>query len=348
MFNIGGRAIGPGLPCFIIAEAGVNHNGNLDRAHSLIDAAAKAGADAVKFQTWITERMCAPGAKMASYQRANVPNSSDQFTMLKGLELPFERHKELKEHAEASGLVFLSTPDDVDSARFLCDLGVPAIKIGSAELTNLPFLRELAQFKKPLILSTGMGTMEATRRAVKTIRESGDVPLSLLHCVSAYPAQEEEMNLRCISSMQQEFGVPVGLSDHTRGSLAAVLGVALGASILEKHLTLDHSLPGPDHTASLEPKEFAEMVNAVRMAERMLGSGVKVPTEVESSTLEAVQRTVLFARDLPAAHVLEASDLVALRCGLTGLTPDQMDGLIGRRLRGAVKKHKPVGLEHLL
>jgi len=340
---IDGREIGIGQPCFIIAEAGVNHNGQLKLAHDLVDAAANAGADAVKFQTWITEKVVKPGARKAHYQQVQCPDESDQFALIKPLELRFEWHGELKQHAEERGLVFLSTADEIESARFLCTLGVPAVKIGSAELTNLPFLRQLGGLGKPLILSTGMGTLEDVRRAVEAIHSRATVPLALLHCVSAYPAPEEEMNLRCLTTLRREFDVPVGLSDHTMNSLAATAAVGLGMDILEKHITLDHALPGPDHSASSEPDEFAELVRTVRKVESMLGTGVKAPASSEMGTRAAVLRTLLYARDFPAGHMLVDEDMESLRCGLHGLPPEAATCLTGKVLRRAVQAGSPVG-----
>lgn len=342
--EIAGRKIGAALPCFIIAEAGVNHNGRLQTAHDLVDAAATAGADAVKFQTWITERICAPGAKKAAYQETRCPDEADQFAMLKKLEMPYDWHPELQRHARERGVVFLSTPDDIQSARFLCDLGVPALKVGSAELTNLPFLRQLAALGKSLILSTGMGTGEEIREALAVIAAEAPVPVALLHCVSAYPAPEEELNLRCLATLRDEFCLPVGLSDHTAGSLAAAVAVGLGMAILEKHLTLDKQGPGPDHAASADPAGFAELVRTVRRAERMLGNGLKAPTASEADARATVRRTLLYAADLPAGHELEQSDVAALRCGMAGLGPEAILPLLGRRLKRAARAGTAVNL----
>jgi N,N'-diacetyllegionaminate synthase len=332
----GSKTIGVNHPCFIIAEAGVNHNGNLRTAHDLIDSAASAGADAVKFQTWITELICARGAKKAEYQQQQCPEDADQFTMLKKLELPYEWHPELRDHAREKGLVFLSTPDEIQSARFLCKLGMPAIKIGSAELTNHHFLRQLADLGKPIILSTGMGTLDEIRNAVEIIKSTANVPLSLLHCLSAYPAPELEMNLRCIATLREVFKTPVGLSDHTQGSTAAIIAVGIGMNILEKHITLDHASAGPDHLASADPIEFSELVSHVRKAERMLGNGVKALSKSEVGIREAVRRTLLYVRDLDSEHILQLEDIEALRCGLPGISPENASSLANRRLARSV------------
>lgn len=340
--KIGTRAIGPGEPCFIIAEAGVNHNGDRQTAHDLVDAAASAGADAVKFQTWITERLCAQGAKKAGYQEAQCPEEADQFTMLKKLELPYEWHSELQQHARDKGLVFLSTPDEIQSATFLCKLGIPAIKIGSAELTNHLYLRQIAGLGKPLILSTGMGTLGEIRNAVAAIRSVAALPVALLHCISAYPAPEEEMNLRCLTTLRQEFEFPIGLSDHTMGSTTSIVAVGVGIDILEKHLTLDKLAAGPDHSASANPTEYAELVCAVRKAEKMLGDGVKALAPSEANTRAAVRRTLIYTCDLPAGHTLRLEDMEALRSGLSGLGPEDAQSLERKHLRRAVNAGSPV------
>lgn len=336
--HIAGRLIGAGQPCFIIAEAGVNHNGDRELARRLVIAAAEAGADAVKFQTWITEKLCCPGAQKAAYQKQTSPVDEDQFAMLKRLELPYAWHAELKALAEECGLIFLSTPDEIDSARFLCQLGVPVIKIGSGELTNLPYLTQLARLGKPLMLSTGMGSLEEVAQALEAIRNGGDVPTALLHCVSAYPAPEQEMNLRCLATLARTFDVPVGLSDHTQGAMAAVMGVPLGMCILEKHLTLDCTLTGPDHAASADPASFAALVGLVRKAEVMLGTGTKAPAPSEANTRETVRRTLLYADNLLAGHRVVESDFEAMRCGLSGLPPQAISRLNGRLLKHAVQR----------
>ena len=257
--------------------------------------------------------------------------------MLKRIELPYAWHPELKARAEARGLVFLSTPDEIQSARFLCSIGVPAIKVGSAEVTNLPHLEQLARLGKPLIVSTGMATLEEVARAVAAIRGATSQPFALLHCVSAYPAPEEEMNLSAIAALRRAFGVPVGLSDHTTGTTAAVIGASLGMNILEKHLTLDRNMPGPDHAASSDPAQFADLVRMVRKAEAMLGSGEKRLMPSEANTRQVVSRTLLYAAPLAAGQRVEETDFEALRCGLPGLPPDAVAGLVGRVLR------RPVG-----
>jgi N,N'-diacetyllegionaminate synthase len=345
--RLGRRQVGDGEPCFVIAEAGVNHDGDPEVAHRLVDAAAEAGADAVKFQTWITEKVARPGARKAEYQDVNAPSDSDQFSMLKRLELPRSVHRALQAHAHDRGLVFLSTPDEIDSARFLVDLPVPALKIGSAELSNIPYLRDLAALRSPILLSTGMGTMAEVAHAVDVLEEGGAPSLALLHCVSAYPAPEEEMNLSAMATMRHAFGIAVGLSDHTTGTTAAVAGAAMGMALLEKHLTLDRSRAGPDHAASADPATFREMVRLVRQAEALRGDGVKRPVPSEAPTATAVRRTLFYAMDLPAGRVLVATDLEALRSGEPGLGPEAAERLRGRALRRAVRAGSTVSEEDL-
>jgi N-acetylneuraminate synthase/N,N'-diacetyllegionaminate synthase len=343
--RIGNREIGPGKPALLIAEAGVNHNGDLETAHKLVDAAADAGADCVKFQTWITDNICAPGAGKAAYQNANSPQDDDQYAMLKRLELPFEWHFELKEHCRQRGILFLSTPDDIQSAEFLVKLGVPALKVGSAELTNLPHLRRMAQMGLPLILSTGMADLQQVRSALTAVAAANPVEVALLHCVSAYPAPEEEMNLRAIHTLRNEFGVPVGLSDHTEGDIAPVTAVGIGMEIWEKHITLDRNLPGPDHAASIEPHAFKELVHRIRRAEKMLGTGIKQPSRSETSTQQAVRRVLLYTMPLEPGAKLREDHLAALRTGHEGLGVEETDALIGRVLARHVQAGEPAAWE---
>jgi N-acetylneuraminate synthase/N,N'-diacetyllegionaminate synthase len=335
-FELAGRRIGAGAPCLVIAEAGVNHDGDVAEAHRLIDAAAEAGADAVKFQTWITEALVRPGAPRAAYQERNDPGSADQFAMLKALELPFAEHSALKRHAEDRGLLFLSTPDDLESARFLIELGLPALKVGSAELTNLPYLRALAALGRPLLISTGMGTLLEVAQALDAVADAAEVKVALFHAVSSYPAPVGELNLRAITTLRQAFGVPVGLSDHSVGATAALCAVGLGLPLLEKHLTRDRSRRGPDHAASADPAQFAALVRELRAAESALGDGVKAPTPSEAGTVAAVRRVLVYARPLPAGHRLAPGDLLALRCGEPGLPPCAADELPGRVLARSV------------
>jgi len=328
--NLGSRVIGPGHPVFIIAEAGVNHNGQMELARRLVDAAAAAGVDAVKFQTFKAEKVVSSGAPQATYQMKNTGVEETQLAMIRRLELDAERTAELGEYCSSVGIEFLSTPFDEESAELLQALGVPAFKVGSGELTNHRFLKYLAEKGLPLIVSTGMASMEETEAAVAAIRGAGGRGLCLLHCVSAYPAPPEESNLRSMDTLRRNFHVPVGWSDHTLGLHVTVAAVALGASLVEKHFTLDRSLPGPDHAASLEPQELAALVRQVREVESALGDGVKRCMPSEENTAAVARRSVHTAADLPAGHVIGPDDLLLLRPG-TGIGAHEVEKLVGRR-----------------
>lgn len=335
ILEINGRQIGAGAPCLIIAEAGVNHNGSLDLARRLIDAAADAGADAVKFQTFRAERLVTVDAPKAEYQKRTTGTEESQFAMLKRLELDEAAHRELMSYTLSRGLIFLSTPFDEPSADLLESLQLPAFKVPSGEVTNLPFLSYLAAKKLPMILSTGMSTLEEVEAAVAAVRGGGCPPLALLHCVSNYPAAPGTSNLRAMASMRQAFQVPIGFSDHTMGTDIALAAVAMGASCLEKHLTLDRTMSGPDHEASLEPTEFAAMVKGIRNVESALGHGRKEPAESESGTAAVARKSLVAARDLCVGEVLHL-DAVAIKRPGTGLPPKAREELLGRTVRVAI------------
>jgi N,N'-diacetyllegionaminate synthase len=317
--SLKGRLIGPGEPCLIIAEAGVNHDGLLERALALVDAAHAARADAVKFQTFRAEALVSPGAAKAEYQKQDRAEES-QLEMIRRLELPFDAFPAIQTRAAERGLLFLSTPFDELSADWLAQLEVPAFKVGSGDLTNLPFLRYLARRGVPLILSTGMSTLREVRDAVDAVRETAPVPLALLHCVSSYPADPADANLRAMATLAAAFEVPVGYSDHTAGIETALAAVALGACVVEKHLTLDRALPGPDHAASLEPDAFARMVEGIRTVERALGDGIKRPRPSEADAASVARRSLVITRDLEAGTVLDGSHVAIRRPG-TGIPP---------------------------
>ena len=346
VIDIAGRRIGAGARCLIIAEAGVNHDGSPERAHALVAAAAAAGADAVKFQTFRAEDLVTASARKAAYQVAATGADDGQLTMLKGLELPLETFRALKEDAEARGLLFLSTPFDLGSARFLADLGMPALKVPSGELTNLPFLAALAAFGLPMLVSTGMGDLAEVEDAVAIIRAHGAPPLALFHCVSAYPAPPAAYNLRALDTMRAALGVPVGLSDHTQGFAVALAAVARGADLVEKHLTLDCTLPGPDHAASLEPAAFTDLVAQIRAVEAALGDGIKRPAPCERDVAQVARRSVVVARDLPAGHRLASGDLV-LKRPASGIAPRELTALPGRVLKRPVAADQALAWDDL-
>lgn len=320
----------------VIAEAGVNHNGDENLAHELVDVAHRCGADAVKFQTFDPALLVSGHAETTPYQR-DRGGAADQQSLLAALTLPTPAWAELREHAEGLGVTFLSTPFDLGSARLLADLGVSAMKTSSGELTNTPFLRAVAELGLPMLVSTGMGDEDEVTAAIAATSAAPSV--TLLHCVSAYPAPIAEANLRVIPALARRHGLPVGWSDHTLGSTSAVAAVALGATVLEKHVTTDRGLPGPDHAASLEPDELAAYVAAVRDASSALGDGVKrrMPSEVENAAL--VRRSWHAAKDLPAGHTLESEDVVALRPEL-GLAPSVV--VVGGRTLRAINAGDPI------
>ena len=333
-FLIRGRELGRG-PAFVIAEAGVNHNGDLDLARRLVDAAAAAGADAVKFQTFRTDALVSAAAPKARYQVETTGGGESQQAMLARLELGWDAHATLRDHAAARGLVFFSTPFDEASADLLGELGVELFKVPSGEVTNLPLLRHVAAKGRPVLLSTGMSTLDEVATAVETIRAAGDPPLAILHCVSAYPAPVEDTNLRAMDTLRTRFGRPVGLSDHSLGIEIALAAVARGAAVLEKHLTLDRALPGPDHRASLEPTDFIALVRGVRAIERALGDGDKRPMPSEVDTRAVARRSLVAARPLPAGHRLLRADIAIKRPG-TGIAPGDLDAVVGRTLARAL------------
>lgn len=321
---------------YIIAEAGVNHNGDVELARKLVDAAKEAGADAVKFQTFKTEKILTRDTSMAEYQKENLGSDDSQFAMIKKLELSYDDFAGLQTYAGSIGIDFLSTPDDEDSLDFLADeLDLPWIKIGSGEVTNLPFLRKMAAKQKPLILSTGMSTIGEVERAVRLIRTINQQELVLLHCTTNYPCPAEEVNLRAMVTLRQAFGVRVGYSDHTVGSEVPVAAVALGAEMIEKHITLDKDMEGPDHRASMDPAEFREMVRQVRAIEMALGSGVKWPNPSEEKIKPLVRRRVVAARALPAGTRLSWDDLSFKRAN-RGIHVEEAEGLIGRMLSASL------------
>lgn len=327
--SIGERRVGKGERCFIIGEAGVNHNGNPDLARQLVDVAVEAGCDAVKFQTFKTEKVCSPLAPKAAYQLQTTEAKESQIEMIRKLELPFDAFRELRRYSIDRGITFLSTPFDYESADFLEELPVPAFKIPSGELTNLFFLEHIARKGRPLIVSTGMATMEEVTTAVEVIRATGNQQLVLLQCVSNYPAEPSNMNLRAMLSLEEAFGVSIGLSDHTVGKEIAFAAVALGACVIEKHFTRNHELPGPDHRASLEPQELANLVRGIRNIEAALGDGVKRPAREELNTADVARRSLVAAKFIPAGTVLTVDMLDILRPG-TGLPPMMRSQVLGR------------------
>lgn len=323
-------------PVFVIAEGGVNHNGDVALALRLCDAAKQAGADAVKFQTFRAEDLVVPGAPTAEYQQRQT-GAQDQFAMLRALELDEAQHRTIKAHCDAIGVEFFSTPFSVGAVDMLVRLGVRRLKMSSGELTHRALVEHAAATRLPLILSTGMATMDEIREALDWTRAArGSLDgVTVLHCTSAYPAPDEALNLRAMVSMGRDLGVAVGYSDHSLGIEACQAAAALGATVVEKHLTLDRTLPGPDHAASLEPGEFAQMVAGIRRIEAMLGDGVKAPSPEERDTARVARRSVVAARDIAAGQRIDES-MLACRRPATGIAPRDLGRVVGRTARMAI------------
>ncbi len=347
MIKIAGRKIATGLPCFIIAEAGVNHNGSLDTAKQMIDVAVEAGADAVKFQTFKAANLVTAQAPKAEYQQKNTGSSESQYQMLKRLELSAGAHRELLAYCQSQDILFMSTPFDEESADFLAELDIPIFKIPSGEVTNLPFLAYVARKQKPIILSTGMAYLSEVDEAVRVIQQNGCQELVLLHCVSNYPADPAEVNLQAMQTMSHAFQLPVGYSDHTLGNEVALASVAMGASVIEKHFTLDKNLPGPDHRASLEPAALTELVKGIRIVEQALGNGRKQPTPSEINTAIVARKSLVAAQDI-GKNTLLSEAMIAIKRPGNGLPPSARPYLIGRRLNEDVSSGTLLSLDMLI
>jgi N-acetylneuraminate synthase/N,N'-diacetyllegionaminate synthase len=329
--DIAGRRVGRGGRAYIIAEAGVNHGGDLTRALEMVRVAAAAGADAVKFQTFLPSELATRRARRAPYQAARL-GAGGQLEMLEALALDEAAHACLRRAAAAARIAFLSTPFDAPSADLLARLGVPAFKVGSGDLTNTPLIEHVARFGRPLILSTGMAGLGEVEAALEACRLAGNDRVVLLHCTSAYPAPPQSANLRCLETLRRAFGRPVGLSDHTPGIAVALAAVALGACVIEKHFTLGRDLEGPDHAASLEPGELAALVRGVRDVEAALGDGRKRPAAVERATRRAARRSVVARRDIRRGEVI-APDMLAMKRPAGGVPPAGAAALVGRTAR---------------
>lgn len=331
---------------FIIAEAGVNHNGSLELAKRLIEVAADAGADAVKFQTFVAEEVVSINAPKAEYQKQTTDASESQYEMIKKLELSREDHKKLMEYAKNKNIMFLSTPFDERSVDLLVELGVPLIKISSGEITNHPFLRYVAKKGLPIIISTGMSTLEEVREAVSVIKGTGCNDLTLLHCTSNYPALFRDCNLRAIKTMSDAFKIPIGYSDHTPGRVVSVAAAALGACVIEKHFTLDKNLPGPDHKASLDPDELKHMVYDIRIIEKALGSSVKVPVESELEVRDVVRRSIVAKVEIPQGTLI-TEDLITFKRPGIGIAPKNADNIIKKMANQNIHKDDIIKYEYL-
>lgn len=316
----------------IIAEAGVNHNGDIELAKQLIEVAAEAGADLVKFQTFKAADLATNAAQTAAYQKAAIGDQDSQLEMLQRLELSAEDHQILTRHCKECGVGFFSTAFDASSIELLVSLGQRLFKIPSGEITNLPYLRHIGSLGKEVILSSGMATLRELEGAVEVLERSGTRrgDITVLHCTTEYPAPMEDVNLRALQTIQKALGVAVGYSDHTLGIEIAIAAVAMGASVIEKHITLDRELPGPDHKASLEPAELQEMVKSIRNLEMAMGDGVKVPSVGELSNREIARKSLVAAREIKMGDFFSEENLTAKRPG-TGISPMRWDEVIGEK-----------------
>lgn len=313
---------------FIIAEAGVNHNGDIEIAKKLVDKAAEAGVDAVKFQTFKTENIVCKNAEKAEYQKAATDMKQSQYDMLKKLELTDIMHKELIEHCKKKGLLFLSTPFDLGSIDYLVQLGIEIMKVPSGEITNFPYLRKIATTEKNVILSTGMSDIEEVKASISVLKEYGAKDISVLHCNTEYPTPYEDVNLNAMLTLQKELGVEIGYSDHTLGIEIPIAAVAMGAKIIEKHFTLDKTMEGPDHKASLDPYELKEMVSCIRNVEVALGDGIKEPSDSEQKNISIARKSIVAKCRIEKGQTFTEENLTTKRPG-NGISPMRWKDIIG-------------------
>lgn len=323
----------------VIAEAGVNHNGDIEKALALVDVASRAGADFVKFQTFRADDLVTESAIKAAYQRTNYGAAESQHQMLKRLELSPEMHEQIIYHCNLRGIKFLSTGFDIKTVEFLDSLGLPIVKIPSGEITNLPYIRYVGSLGRDIILSTGMATLEEIESAIRALEEAGTSKdkITVLHCTTEYPAPMSEVNLSAMLTIQKAFGVTVGYSDHTAGIEVAMAAVALGAQVIEKHFTLDKALPGPDHLASLDPEELVKLVDGIRNIELAIGDGLKLPTDSEKKNMLIARKSIVAATQISAGDEFSNENVTAKRPG-TGISPMLWDQVIGRK---AARDYQP-------
>ncbi len=340
--EIAGRIVGEGEPCFIIAEAGINHNGDVDLAKRLVDVAKEAGADAVKFQTFRAEELLSKDALRAKHLEAE----SSLFEMVRALEFRRDEVEQIAEHATSRSVMFMSTPLGEESADLLYDMGVPVYKVASGDVTNLPLLRHIGHKGLPIILSTGMASLAETEEAVETLYSTGNEDVALLHCVASYPAPLAELNLRVMETLSQAFQLPTGFSDHTVSTAVPVIAAALGARIIEKHFTLDKNLPGPDHKASASPDELRQIVAGIREVQVVSGSRRKMATDSEEQTRAAFRRSIVAERDIPRGERITGEMLAIKRPG-TGIPPRFLDIVVSREAKRDIKADEVIGWEDI-
>ncbi len=322
---------------YIIAEAGVNHNGDINIAKALIDGAVEAKVDAIKFQTFSAEKLVTKMANKAAYQAKQTTKIESQYEMLKRLELDYEMHIELMEYCKYKGIQFLSTPFDIESIDLLAQLGINIFKIPSGEITNLPYLKKIGSLKKKVILSTGMSDLNEIEDAIQVLRQEGTDDITVLHCNTEYPTPMEDVNLEAMQTIKKELNIKIGYSDHTLGIEVPIAAVAMGATIIEKHFTLDKNMEGPDHKASLECKELAEMVRCIRNIERALGDGVKRATRSELKNIEVARKSIVAAKDIMRGEMYTEDNLTTKRPG-NGISPMKWNQIIGQMADKDYKK----------
>ena len=345
--QIGNRSIGKNEKVFIIAEVGVNHNGNVDMAHILIDKSVEIGADCVKFQSFITEKLVTASAPKAAYQKRSTRESHTQFDMLKKLELRSEDFFNLKKHCDEKGIIFLSTPYDKISADYLDNIGVCAYKIASTDTTNTPFLSYVGEKGKPVIISTGMCTLGEVEKAIDTLDEtSSRGKVIALHCTSEYPTMISEVNLKVINTLESAFDIPIGFSDHTEGIGASPWAVVRGACVIEKHFTMDKKLPGPDHKASLDVEEFSELILQIRNVEKALGDGVKRITKNEYANKRVMQKSIVTIAPLRCGEIVTEDKIEIMRPG-NGLSPDWYPKVLGKSVLEDIPEFTVLELHHI-
>lgn len=345
--RIGNKLVGDGNPCFIIAEGGVNHNGELYLAKKMIRTAKKTGADAIKFQTFKADELASEKAEKAEYQKDPNDINENQLSMLRKLEFSETEHQELKHYADENGIIFLSSAFDPPSIKLLSELDVPAYKIPSGEIDNIPYLRTIADYNRPIILSTGMATLSEIDTAINEIHNRGNNKIILLQCITSYPPDYSEMNLKTIPTMKQTFGVPTGFSDHSMGNVISFAAVALGACVIEKHFTLDKTLDGPDHKASINPVELEDLVRGIRNIENAMGDGVKVPTENEKKIKKLVRKSLFINQDIKKGTIL-SRNLIEVKRPATGISPKYYDFILGKKIQKSLKKGENLIWEHIL
>lgn len=329
------------MSVLIIAEAGVNHNGSLEMAKQLALAAKSAGADIVKYQTAVPELVVSRFAEKADYQKAATGTEESQLEMVRRLHFDFDAHRELKAYCDEIGITYLSAAFDLPSVDFLATLDLPYFKVPSGEITNLPYLQRVGETGKPVLLSTGMSTLPDIEDALVVLEDAGAGPITLLHCNTEYPTPYEDANLLAMAEMAEVFGLPVGYSDHTEGIVCPVAATALGAVVLEKHFTLDKSLPGPDHKASLTPEELTEMVQAVRRCEAALGSGHKAPSKSEAKNAAVARKSIVAATSIKAGELFTPQNITAKRPG-TGLSPMRWHDVLGKAAQRDFEEDEPI------